>query len=188
MMKKISQLFLIVCLILLNVQFVSAAAKSWSDTEYDFSKAHKLLIVEPNYNFAEGNATSEEIMNMLYEQAAKSLHMFALNTEDIERNILRDTSIDLAKLKTEDEKQAQTVFENEFIKYTDLYLVATIVHNSRVMIFYDVYSTQTKQPVFTYQIVASSTDPDNLMTYKQLTKSFYREFNKAINKSMKDKK
>jgi hypothetical protein len=185
-MKKISQLFIIVCFVLLNVQLVSAG-QAWSDESYDFSKAHKFLIAEPNYTAVVGGSTVEEVKNVMYLQA-QYLNMYPITTAEVDKNILRDSSIDLAKLRIEDAKQAESIFNSEMEKYTDLYMVATIVHNTRVMIFYDVYSAQTKQPVFTYQIVASSTDEDNLMTYKQLTKRFYKEFNKAINKSIKAKK
>lgn len=178
-MKKISQLFIIVCFVLLNVQLVSAAAQAWTDTNYDFSKAHKLLIVKPNYNFTEGQVTSDELTDMMYQQA-QSLDMFALNTADIDKFILRDSAIDLPKLRVEDAKKAENIFNSQMGKYTDLYMVATIVHNTRVMVFYDVYSAETKQPVFTYQIVASSTSDDNMVNYKHLTKTFYKEFNKAM--------
>lgn len=178
-MKKISQLFIIVCFVLLNVQLVSAAAQAWTDTNYDFSKAHKLLIVKPNYNFNEGQVTSDELTDMMYQQA-QSLDMFALNTADIDKFILRDSAIDLPKLRVEDAKKAENIFNSQMGKYTDLYMVATIVHNTRVMVFYDVYSAETKQPVFTYQIVASSTSDDNMVNYRHLTKTFYKEFNKAM--------
>lgn len=188
-MKKISQLFIIVCFVLLNVQLVSAAApaQAWTDTSYDFSKAHKLLIVQPNYTFTEGQVTSDELTDMMY-QHAKGLGMDILNTSDIDRNILRDSAIDLGKLRGEDAKKAENIFNSQMGKYTDLYMVATIVHNTRVMVFYDVYSAATKQPVFTYQIVSSSTSSDDMVNYRHLTKVFYKEFNKAINKSMKAKK
>jgi len=187
-MKKISQLFIIVCFVLLNVQLVSAAAtQAWTDTSYDFSKAHKLLIVKPNYTFTEGQVTSDELTDMMYQQA-QSLDMYVLNTADIDKNILRDSAIDLPKLRVEDAQKAETVFNSEMTKYTDLYMVATIVHNTRVMVFYDVYSAATKQPVFTYQIVASSTSSDDMVNYRHLTKVFYKEFDRAINKSMKAKK
>lgn len=177
-MKKISQLLVIVCFVLLNVQLVSAG-QAWSDASYDFSKAHKLLIVKPNYTFTEGQVTSDELTDMMYQQA-QSLDMYVLNTADIDKNILRDSASDLPKLRVEDAQKAETVFNSEMTKYTDLYMVATIVHNTRVMVFYDVYSAATKQPVFTYQIVASSTSDDNMVNYRHLTKVFYKEFSKAM--------
>ncbi|MBP2632008.1 MAG: hypothetical protein H6Q70_2636 [Firmicutes bacterium] len=178
-MKKILQLFIIACFVLLNVQLVSAAAQAWTDTNYDFSKAHKLLIVKPNYTFTEGQVTSDELTDMMYQQA-QSLDMYALNIADIDKNILRDSSIDLPKLRLEDAQKAESIFNDQMEKYTDLYMVATIIHNTRVMVFYDVYSAATKQPVFTYQIVASSTADDNMVNYRHLTKAFYKEFNKAM--------
>ena len=179
-MKKISQMFIIVCLVLLNVQLVSAAEKPWIDPTFDFSKAHRILILKPNYTVDTGGATSEEVTDMLYQEA-KQLNMYPLNMSDIDKNVLRDSAIDLPKLRGDDPKKAEGVFNNEALKYTDLYMVATIVHNNRVMIFYDVYSMKTKQLVYTYKSVAGSSAGDTIATYQELTKSFYKEFNK-INK------
>ena len=65
-------------------------------------------------------------------------------------------------------------------------MVPTVVHNDRVVIFFDVYAAATNKLVYTYQIVADRTDPDTLATYQELTKQFYRAFDKSVQKQLKD--
>lgn len=181
-MKKLSQLLIIACFMILNVQFVSAATV-WSDENTDLSQVHGMVVCEPNYSETKGSEiTGKAVAEMIYNQAQPLKGLYALSVAEIEKNILRDSGVNVATIKATDEKKAEEAFLAGMAKYADAYLVTTVVHNSRVMIFYDVYSTKTNKPIFTYQIVAGSDDPDSLATYQTLTKKFYREFQKAAKK------
>lgn len=175
-MKRISKILLIIVLVALHMQVVSAANKVWVDENFNLSSIRRLLISEPNYSPAKEGPSTDEVMGMFYQEGTLST-LYVLQKSDIEKNILRDVSIDLAALAPDKAKEA---FDAQVLKYTDGYLVATIIHNSRVVIFYDVYSATTKELVFSYQAMAGSKDDDNITTYKRLTKNFYKEFEKKI--------
>lgn len=175
-MKRMSKILLIIALVALHVQVVSAASKVWVDENFNLSSIRRLLISEPNYSPAKDGATTDEVMGMFYQEGTLS-NLYVLQKTDIEKNILRDSSINLATLAPD---KAKETFDAQVPKYTDGYLVATVIHNSRVVIFFDVYSAATKEMVFSYQTIAGSKDDDNIATYKRLTKNFYKEFEKKI--------
>lgn len=62
----------------------------------------------------------------------------------------------------------------------------TVVHNDRVVIFFDIYVASTNKLVYTYQVVADRTEDDNMVTYERLTRDFYRSYGKSLQKQLKD--
>jgi hypothetical protein len=182
-MKKLLQMLLVVCVVFLNAQLVSANPERTITTEgFDLSTIHRLVIVDPQYSPVKDGATKDAVMNMLYKIGA-SARIYVMPKSDVEASILKDSSVDLSSLEP---KKADELFKSNVGKYADAYMVATIVHNSRVVIFYDVYSAQTNQIVYSYEIAAGSNDDDSLKTYEGLTKDFYRSFEKTVQQQIKD--
>lgn len=182
-MKKLLQMLLVACVVLVNVQLVSANPEKTITTDgFDLSTIHRLVIVDPQYSPVKDGATKDDVMNMFYKTGA-SARIYVMPKSDVEKSILKDSNVDLSALET---KKANEVFTANVAKYADAYMVATIVHNSRVVIFYDVYSAQTNQIVYSYEIVAGSHDDDSLKTYEGLTKNFYRSFEKTVQQQIKD--
>lgn len=182
-MKKIVQTLLMVSVLFLSVQSGYAKDKVWSDEAFDLSSVHRLLILEPNYYLFKDGASVEDIVNMFQTEGASN--MYVLTKAEMETNILRDAKIDL---KTLDAKKAQDVFDEHMKKYVDAYMVATIVHNSRVVIVYEVYSAQTKQLIFRDEVLAGKSEKDSIGTYAKLTKTFYKDFQKEAKAQAKKRK
>lgn len=181
-MKKIMQMLLVICVMVGAAQIGFAKDRTWSDENFDLSSVHRMLILEPNYSRFENGATSQDIMDMMYQEGVSSMYM--MQKSDLERNILRDTGVDIGKL---DAKQAEKAINDHMEKYVDAYVVATVVHNKRVVLFFDVYSAKTKRLVFTDQVVAGGSDPDTIATYAKLTKNFYKDIQKEAKEQLKKK-
>lgn len=182
-MKKIVQIFLVACLVIIGAQSAFAGEKVWFDENYDLSGVHRLMIAEPNYAQFKDGATKEEIMDMFQQQGISS--MYVLKKSDVEKNILRDAGIDVGTL---DAEKAKKVLDAHMDKYVDAYMVATVIHNRRITIFYDMFSAKTKERIFTEQIIAGSSDKDTLATYQKLTAQFYKDFQKEAKKQDKKNK
>lgn len=182
-MKKIMQMLLVLCLVLTGVQVVSASGeKTTADKDFSLAGIHRLVIADPQYTPMKDGATKADISNMIYAMGEKA-RLQLIPKDFIAKNILQDTKVDISAL---DKKQADAAFQANVAKYADAYLVPTVVHNNQVVIFYDIYSAVDNKLVYTYQVVADRTDPDTLATYQELTKKFYRAFDKSVQKQLKD--
>jgi len=132
-MKKLLQMLLVVCVVFLNAQLVSANPERTITTEgFDLSTIHRLVIVDPQYSPVKDGATKDAVMNMLYKIGA-SARIYVMPKSDVEASILKDSSVDLSSLEP---KKADELFKSNVGKYADAYMVATIVHNSRVVMMY----------------------------------------------------
>lgn len=185
-MKKIVMLFVFVCMVFLQAQVGLAADKVWSDDDFRLSSIHRLYLNEYEMNYSPSGTSPKisEIADMFYQNGMAAKY-FVLPDADFSRFLLRDGKIDLTALQGADLKK--TVREH-VADYADAYVVMTIVHNNRVVIFYDVYAAQTGKMVFSYQVVAGSGDDDNLRTYEGLTKRFYQALEKETKVQAKKKK
>lgn len=182
-MKKLVQMLLVACLLVASIQVVAAGAENTTtDKDFDLVTIHRLAIASPQYTPVKDGATKDEIVNMVYTAGEKA-RLQLIPQHVMAKYIQRDTQLDINVL---DKKQADAAFQANVANYADAYLVPTIVHNSRVVIFYDIYAASTNKLVFTSQVVADKSDPDTLETYKSLTKKFYQAFDKAVQKQIKD--
>ena len=183
-MKKLVQIFIFACVVCLNVQIGFSAEKVWSDDNFDLSSIHRIYFDDMNYGQIADSPQPAEIMNMFYAQGAQA-KLLILQQTDVDRLLLRDFKVEIKNL---DAKTAKKVIKEHLNAYVDVYIVPTIVHNNRVVIFYDVYSAQTGKMVFSYQTIAGAKDEDNLETYEALTKNFYKALDKEAHKQLKKKK
>ncbi|MGL5271423.1 MAG: coenzyme F(420) biosynthesis enzyme [Selenomonadaceae bacterium] len=183
-MKKLMQMLLVACLMITGVQ-VAAASSDKTTIEKDFSLAtiHRLAVADPQYTPLKDGAKKEEITAMIYAVGQEKAKMQIIPGEVIAANILRDAKVDINTL---DKKQADALFKANVGTYADAYLVPTVVHNDRVVIFFDIYAASTNKLVYTYQVVADRTEGDNLVTYERLTRDFYRSYGKSLQKQLKD--
>lgn len=177
-MKNVTKLLWVLCILMLPAQLSLAADRVWSSENFDAKAANRLLICPAKYSQGAGEVTAEQMQEIFYQQGKES-KLYVLTPEDVKRNILRDASIDLTALEKTDPEKAAEVFQSEMHKYVDAYLVATVVHNSRIAVFYDLFAPGTTDMLYSYQIVASSSADDNSKTYEKLTDSFYKNLQDA---------
>ncbi len=182
-MKKGIQMFLVLCMMLLGMQVAFAGGeKATVDKDFELATIHRMVLVEPQYTPLKDGAAKADITNMMFKMGEKA--RFQLLPYDLVlNNIQRDKNVSFASM---DKKEVSKIFEANAAQYADAYMVPTVVHNDRVVIFFDVYAAATNKLVYTYQIVADRTDPDTLATYQELTKQFYRAFDKSVQKQLKD--
>lgn len=183
-MKKLLQVLLFSCLVLFNVQVGSAADKIWVDEDFDLTSVHRLYFGDMNYAESQESPKAADIMAMFATQSTQG-KMMVLQQADLDRLLLRDFNVNLKNL---DDKQKKSAIREHLDTYVDAYVVPTIVHNQRVVMFFDLHSVKTGKMVFSYQAIASPGDDDELSTYEALTKDFYKALDKEISKQLKNKK
>lgn len=181
-MKKLLQVFVFSFAVLLNVQLASASDKVWVDEDFPLSSIHRLYFGDMNYAENEYSPKASDIMATFADQGAQA-NMMVLRQADLERLLLRDFNINMAAL---DSKQAKAAVREHLDTYVDGYVVPTLVHNQRVVAFFDIYSAKTGRMVFSYQVIAGSRDDDTLDTYQKLTREFYKALNKEIKRQSKN--
>lgn len=177
-MKKVTKLLWVLCVLLLPAQLSLAADRVWSSESFDAKTVNRIVICPAKYSQGAGEVTPEQMQDVFYQQGKES-KIYVMTPEDVKRNILRDSSVDLTALEKTDPEKAAELFQSEMSKYADAYLVATVVHNSRIAVFYDLYAAGTTDMVYSYQIVASSSADDNVKTYEKLTDNFYKNLQDA---------
>jgi ABC-type cobalt transport system substrate-binding protein len=182
-MKKLVQILLVVCMMLISMQVVFANAEKVTVMDgADLTSIHRLAIAAPQYTPLKNGPDKAAFTSVLYN-ASSVARMYVVSKDDMEKDILRDASVDVNTL---DKKEANKVFKENIAKYADAYVVATVANNSRVVCFYDVYKAGTNELLYSYQIVANGSDADTVATYMALTQQFYKNFDRSAQKQLKD--
>lgn len=182
-MKKLVQILLVVCMMLMSMQVVFANADKVTVMDgADLTSIHRLAIAAPQYTPLKDGPDKAAFTSVLYD-ASSVARMYVVSKDDMEKNILRDASVDINTL---DKSQAGKAFKENVAKYADAYVVATVANNSRVVCFYDVYKAGTNELLYSYQIVANKSDADTVATYMGLTQQFYKNFERSAQKQIKD--
>ena len=89
-------------------------------------------------------------------------------------------------LKALDRRQAAKTFKENVADYADAYVILTVANNSRTTFFFDVYKVGTNDLLYTYEIRANGSEPDNVETYTNLCEQFYKHFERAAQAQQKE--
>ena len=146
-----------------------------------------LAIAAPLYTEKQGTPTQEEFVNILNTRGAKvSPKKYTVVPYDvIAKDVLQKTGKDLYSLAR---IPANRVFRNNVAQYADAYLVATVTMSRRTVLFFEVYSATTSDLLYTYQIILSPDEPDNVRTFSDMVTLFYDAFADAIETQKKEQK
>lgn len=185
-MKKIMKLFIFTCALLLQVQIAMASSSEvWRAEDADLAAIRRIVVCEALYTPNEGaDITDEAILAMISEQGQR-LGLDTVTKKVIERSISSATGVDLLAMQDVDSKQADELFYQELPKFVDAYMKVTVIHNSRIVFFYDIYDAKTAKRIYGAQVMASRNMPDTMETYALVTKRFYREFLSDIKEQKK---
>lgn len=187
MLKILAKLFAAVCIVLLNAPTGFASSNETAIAEgADLTGIKRVVICQPVYTET-GDITSEDLLESICTQGQR-LKLDTVTEKIVQREILKSSNIDVAAMAETDAKQAKEAFFKELPKYADAYIVPTVIHNSRVVLFFEVYSAESNKRIYTSQVVASRNMADNMETYELMTKRFYRDFLNDIEAQQKDKK
>lgn len=175
MVKKTIKLLIVACVLMLNMQLAMASSSEvWQAEEADLTSLKRIAVFEPLYTpNTDSDITGESIQAMVSEQGQK-VRLDTVTKKVVERAIANITGTDLAAMQEADKKQADEIFFKELPKQADAYMKMTVIHNSRVVLFFDIYDAKTQKRVYGAQVVASRNMNDDMETYELMTKRFYR--------------
>ena len=115
----------------------------------------------------------------------KAQHYQLISYTDIVNAIKNDTGVDITTL---DYKEHKKVFRDNVGKYADAFVTLTTANNDDPTIFiFEVQNAQTKDIMYLLKIRNASFGK-NAKGYTSACGSFYRSFDLAIEKAIKDKK
>lgn len=179
-MKKLVQMLMVLCMVIMSTQVVFANADKTTIAEgADITAVHRLAIAQPLYVEIKDAPTRAQVTQLIYD-ASKVARSYVLSYDMMAQSLKQDANIDLKAL---DKRQAAKAFKENVAKYADAYVVATVANNHRTSFFFDVYKSGTDQLLYTYQVVAE--DPANIQNYTDAAKEFYKAFEASAQEQQK---
>ena len=184
-MKKILQVFTILATLLVFTAMCSAIDKIEVNQNRELSAINRIAIGMPMYYPPDDEApTADELMRTMFE-ASHSAKQLILSYDDIASNIKRDKGIDIKVLPR---KKAAKIYSENVGNYADAVVVATIAFSGkRIKVFYDVSDAKTFEMLCDYQVAGTKTDPWSLLLFKEMCQDFYSNFNRAVERQVKDR-
>lgn len=183
-MKKIIQMLLIVCLVVLGTQV--AFANSDKVTTYDgadITSVHRLAINAPLYMQVNEKAPNKEILTQILYDSSHVARCYVLSYDSVAKDIQKDKNVDLKALGR---REAVKAFKENVGNYADAYVTLTVANNSRTQFFFDVYKAGTNQLLYSYQIAQNRSDADTVETYTNLCEQFYKHFERSVTEQQKE--
>ena len=182
-MKKLVQMLLVVCMVVLGAQVALAASDKETIQEgADLASIHRLAIGLPKYvPVAEKPPTKEEVAQAIAD-ASKVARSYVISYDAAAEGIRGDKGIDIKAL---DRRKAETEFKNGIAKIADAYVVMTVANNTGITCFFDIYKAGTNELLYTYQVVGKRYEKDSVSTYKSLSEEFFKHFEKAAEEQQK---
>lgn len=168
-MKKIVQLLLAACLLLMS-QLAYAAEYVTVAEGADITAIQSFAIGKPLYSPQKGDPTMEELEQVLVSGLNRDEYK-VIGYEEIALDLLRHKNIDLSKM---DRRTAARTFAANTAGYADVYVIVTVARNSRTIFFFDVYKAGTDQLLYTYQMQADMKNTRD--AYQNIARDFYNMF------------
>ena len=185
-MKLMSKILALLFVLTLWTGACEAASAETIDNGEELARVKRLAIGYPDYyQTLEKEPTMDEFIKMLYE-AAKVSRSYVISYDEMAAKIQQDTGIDIRVLPKMD---ARKIFKEHVYKYADAYVMFTLVNNSRISLFSEVYAVNTNELLYRLQVQGSKSDESkNVKTYKTMAEEFYRAIDKAAQSEAKKKK
>ncbi len=181
-MKKFFAALLMLAIFLTST--VAMAAFKETVTEgADIAAIKRLAIAFPNhYKVEDTEPTVEEFTQIIFN-ASKAARCYVISYDEIATNIQRDTGVDIKSLQVEDSRKA---YEANISKYADAFVIVTTANNSKkVQFFFDVYDAKSAELVYRFTSQSSSIGK-NSKDYGKACEEFYKKFDAAAEKNLKD--
>ena len=182
-MKKIFSLLIFAAMILTTTAAFATAYREDVTEGADIASIKRIAIALPQHFKAEDTEpTLEEFTQSVFD-ASKVARCYVISYDEILANIRKDTGVDVKSLS---DSEAEKTFKDTVSKYADAYLVVTTANNSkRTQFFFEVRNSQSGELV--YVLTSQSSDwGKNAKDYKKACEDFYKKFDAAAEKNLKD--
>ena len=144
-MKKIIQMLLIACMVVLGTQVAFANADKVTVQEgADLTAIHRLAIGSPLYMQVDPKSPNKDMLTQIVYESSRVARCYVISYDTVAQNIKADQNIDIKAL---DRRTAAKDFKQYVANYADAYVILTVANDSRTTFFFDVYkagSTRTR--------------------------------------------
>ena len=181
-MKKIFSALLLLAIFLTST--VAMAAFKEEVTEgADIASIKRLAVTLPMHYKAEDTEPERAEFTQIIFNASKAARCYVISYDEIAANIARDTGVDIKNLQDVD---ARKTFNANISKYADAYILVTTANNSKkVQFFFEVYDAKSNELVYLLT-TQSSEIGKNSKDYGKACENFYKKFDAAAEKNLKD--
>ncbi|WP_196605325.1 hypothetical protein [Pectinatus haikarae] len=171
----------------LSAVFAMPATKaSLMDESFDLSSIHSIAVAAPNYIQTKTGPAPDAVTALIAQTGFDSRDLKNITIipySVIAENMKNESGIDL---QTSDRNTAKKLFKENAAKYADAYLVVTIANDSRVVLFYDLYSSKTSSYLYSYRVIGGGQGDNNINSYKSFNELFYKGLSDSIKEQHKD--
>ena len=175
-MKKIIQMLLIACMVVLGTQVAFANADKVTVQEgADLTAIHRLAI--------DPKSPNKDMLTQIVYESSRVARCYVISYDTIAQNIKADQNIDIKAL---DRRTAAKDFKQYVANYADAYVILTVANDSRTTFFFDVYKAGTNELLYTYQIQANRSEGDTVATYTNMAEQFYKHFERSAVEQQKE--
>lgn len=169
--------------IFLTSTVAMAAFKETVTEGADIASIKRLAVALPmHYKSEETEPTVEEFEQIIFN-SSKAARCYVISYDEIAANIKRDTGVDIKSLKDAD---ARKTYNANIAKYADAFVTVTTANNSKkTQFFFEVQEAKNAELV--YLLTTQSSDfGKNLKGYSRACEDFYKKFDAAAEKNLKD--
>ena len=184
-MKKIVQMLLAVCMVVLSAQVAFANAdQSTLQEGADITGVKRIAVAAPLYTPVDEKAPNKEMLTQIVSDASRVSRSYVISYDAVADGIKAATNVDIKAL---DRRQAAKVYKENVANYADAYVVLTVANNSRTTFFFDVFKAGTNELLYTYEIRANKGEADTVATFNNLSEQFYKHFDRSAEEQLKNK-
>jgi hypothetical protein len=184
-MKKIVQMLLVVCMVVLSAQVAFANADKVTMQEgADITSVKRIAVAAPLYAPVDEKAPNKEMLTQIVSDASRVSRSYVISYDAVAEGIKTATNVDIKAL---DRRQAAKTYKENVANYADAYVVLTVANNSRTTFFFDVFKAGSNELLYTYEIIANKGEPDSVATFNNLAEQFYKHFDRSADEQLKNK-
>ncbi len=184
-MKKIVQMLLVVCMVVLSAQVAFANADKVTMQEgADITSVKRIAVAAPLYAPVDEKAPNKEMLAQIVSDASRVSRSYVISYDAVAEGIKTATNVDIKAL---DRRQAAKTYKENVANYADAYVVLTVANNSRTTFFFDVFKAGSNELLYTYEIIANKGEPDSVATFNNLAEQFYKHFDRSADEQLKNK-
>lgn len=183
-MKKIVQMLLAVCMVVLSAQVAFANADQSTIQEgANLTSVKRIAVAAPLYTPVDDKAPNKEMLTQIVADASRVSRSYVISYDAVAEGVKTATNVDIKSL---DRRQAAKVYKENVANYADAYVVLTVANNSRTTFFFDVFKAGTNELLYTYEIRANKGEGDTVATFTNLSEQFYKHFDRSAEEQLKN--
>ena len=185
-MKKILQLLVIACMVVLGTQVAFANVdKSTVIKDADLTGIHRLAIGSPLYLQVSEKAPDKSQLTQIIYDASRVSNAVVVSYDTVADGVKNVKSIDMKALPR---REGAKVFKENVVDYADAYVILTVANNSFTEFFFDVYKAGSNDLLYSYAIAANRHEEDSADAFLTMSEQFFKNLDREITQQEKKKK